>query len=170
MTSIPTHDPRYKLYLAAAPEGAILVETIEITHPDLAAPIRLAKWPENITAEGIEYDSADFTLTVPKQATASSLDTTITLLVNGLDGEVYSLLRRLDFTQRETPAQVFTRTYLLEDLSTPVLDPVPVYELKRFDAGIESVSMILASRSFPNNKAGRYYSLEQFPTMISLDV
>ena len=170
MSSLPAHDARYKIYLAAAPEGAILVETVEITHPDLAAPIRLAKWPENITAEGIEYDSADFTLTVPKQATGSSTETTITLLVNGLDGEVYALLRRLDFSARETPAEVTTRTYLLEDLSTPVLDPVPVYELKRLDAGIESASLTLASRAFPNLKAGRYYSLEQFPTMISLDV
>jgi hypothetical protein len=159
---------------ASAPQGAVLLETLEWWHPTFAAPIRVVA------------DHADHTLTLeasaPRNPSQAVLCTAFAFRLQRPEvneqGHVEMLIE-IDNVSREIEdafaaaavstdkLEVIYRTYLSTDPSGPQNDPPLTFTARRAPADNFMLRVTAVYGDFVNRKfPGQKYTLARFPGLV----
>ena len=150
----------YAEAMAVAPIAAAVLYTLEITHPDLAAPIRLVLNDRNITAK-LESDAAEdadtyvewtaitLGLQLPEEVDSNASPPT-RLWIDGVSSLVAS---ELEVAAESLEAvNVAVRTYMSNDLTGPASLPPLRLELRDIEITETRVTATAAYADFSNTR------------------
>lgn len=111
----PDFDAAVKEAYASAPSDVIVYNTLEISHPDFAAPIRVVQGFDNITASGATWTAVPFELVLPPASDLSPPQ--LQLRVDNVSRE---LLEGIEAAAESAETiSVTYRGYLSTDLNDP---------------------------------------------------
>lgn len=163
----PAIDERFRIWLASAPSTGVPVDTIQIYHPKWGY-IYLARWRSPFTAflengQQQTFQSADFA--IEPTGIESSTGQTVRAAINGLDGQLYAQLKKLNTVDRQTPILLAYRLYLDTLRDRPLIDPPLVLEVVQAKCERDVVNLDLSSTDLPNISSGRYYLLKDYPAL-----
>lgn len=151
---------------ASAPVESVLLDTIELSHPDFTQPIYVVLGYEDYTAlleDGVTevtFQAFAFAINLPEMSESSAAPE-FTLRVDGVTREV---LREIDAAAESSEkVSVTYRTYLAADPSGPQNTPLPL-DLVYIRADVFSIEMRaamgnLANWGFPTED----YTAPRFP-------
>lgn len=153
--------------------GSILVNAFrfEVTDisgtPTVLESYNVCDYREEFTAtteNGTSYLYQPLAMQFSVPDVDSSTQQTLHLTVDGVEGTLYSILRRIaKYNRITTPVYVYHRFYLDTEPSYPQIDPPAEYTLVRATVDLSRVTLELGVRNTPNKLAGEYYTTNRFP-------
>jgi len=155
-----TYTEAYKEALVSAPTNVIILETLEIIHPNFpgALPIRLVNSYQDVTAtleasapvnpsQAVLFTAGQFRFVPPKRTTSSYTPARLAI------GSVGEVLANIALTRGSSVAiNVIYRPYLSTDLTAPQIDPPLKVSLKSTNVTLDQVTATLAAPSIVGRK------------------
>ena len=152
------------------PEEAQQVNALEISFDfvgpspfyicDYGQPITLRHEDTNL----VPYDSIAFH--IEKQEVGPTTQQDILIHMDGMNGQLYSILKSLTPEDRQKDITITYRTYLdtMADVG-PAFVPPPQYILKDASANFGTLKMIARGSALPNQRSGLIYTPTEFKTL-----
>lgn len=152
---------------ASAPSDDVVLDTLEISHPDLAQTLYLVKNREDLTlsledSSSHLFEGVGFRLALPPAGDNGLQD--LSLTIDNVDRRITDLVRAIKASK--VPAEVKYRPYLSSDLFHPQVDvPLVLYlrnvSLTAFEAQGRASFADVLNRRFPREN----YTRERFPSL-----
>lgn len=148
---------------ASAPADEIIYHTLEITHPDFTAPVRVVRGWDAITAGGSNWIAVPFDLTLPEASESGPPRLTITL-----DNVSRELMDGLDAASESGEKIAVTyRAFLSSNLATPMNDPPLALTLTAISVRATQIAATATLADFANRKFPRQvYTDNDYPGLI----
>jgi hypothetical protein len=153
---------------AMAPSDVVYIETIEISHPNIDAPLRFVAGYENIEADledgggTVTFEAGAFKMTLPN-AGKDGIQS-LQLAVDNVDRRIGEFCRLA--AEFEEPVQVTYRPYLSTDLTTPQMDPPLILFLREVSVNDFQVSGRATFADIVNKKfPSQLYTRKRFPSL-----
>lgn len=164
---MPSIEDALKEAYASAPSNVAILETLEISHPDIEDTIYIVKNREDLTFT-LEDDSEHlfegvaFRMTLP--ATGENGLQDLNISIDNVDRRISDFLETVK--QSKEPVMVKYRPYLSTDLTAPQMIPPLTLSLKGASIGtleVESKASFadIINKKFPND----YYTRKRFPSL-----
>lgn len=150
----------YKEALVSAPSNVVVLETLEIIHPNFpgALPIRLVNGFENVDAtleatapvnpsESVTFTAGFFKFVPPKKTTSGYTPARLAI------GSVGDVLSYIELTRGSGVAiNVIYRPYLSTDTTAPQVDPPYKFSLMGVKSTLKQVTATLAAPTIVGRK------------------
>jgi hypothetical protein len=158
----------YREALATAPTDEVLLDTLEIRHPDVVEVFYLVRdlkdWdlPLTLGATPTTFEAANFNFTLPESGEIGIQE--IQVGIGNVDRRIGLFIQSVVGSSKSV--SLIYRPYLNSDLTQPQIDPP--YELFLSDITITASQVVgrarftdLVNRKFPNE----LYTRRRFPTL-----
>jgi hypothetical protein len=152
---------------ASAPSNVVVLDTLEISHPDLGATLYLVKNRENLTlsledSSSHEFEGVGFRMSLPPAGENGIQD--LSLAIDNTDRRITDLINVIKASK--VPAEVKYRPYLSSDLLHPQTNvPLILYlrnvTLSVFEATGRASFADIINRKFPREN----YTRDRFPSL-----
>ena len=156
---------------ASCPADVAELSTVEIYHPTWAAPVRLVRDRQNLTA-GLEssapndpsaevlFQAFPFDFTLPKRGEGRQ---ELRLTIDNSSRILMDLIEGMDLADDE-PVRVIYRPYLSTDLTAPHMNPPLRLAVRSISVDVQRVTLACGYADFANRKfPRRVYRVEEFP-------
>lgn len=155
---------------AMAPTNVAILETIEISHPNISGELRFVSGYENIEANLeasaggglVTFEAGAFKVTLP--AAGKDGIQSIELALDNVDRRIGEFCRMA--AEFETPVQILYRPYLSNDLTAPQMDPPLLLFLREvsiteFQVSGRATFADIVNKKFPS----QLYTRKRFPSL-----
>lgn len=152
---------------ATAQSDVALLETIELTHPELAEPIRLVANSTDLKAQietnqVVVFKRCAFKFRLP--AAGENGHQTLTLTLDNVDRQISQFVRHA--AGYHEPITVIYRPYLSNDLTYPQMDPPLMLTLSSVSMNLYQVVGKAVFADVINKKfLNQLYTRERFPSL-----
>lgn len=160
-----SYTPAYREALACAPPGAVMINTIELRHDSIEGSLFLAQSKEDLeltleTGQVVTFEAVPFRLTLPKKSPEGLQE--LGIAIDNVDRRISDFCALAStFT---TPVEVLYRPFLLDDPTTPQMDPPLSLFLKSVSITATEVSGRASYADIINKKFPRdLYTRKRFP-------
>lgn len=165
----PTLSEAFKEAAASCLHDVVLIDTLELSHPALAAPVRLSKTLEAVTlgigeAETAEFTPCGFTMSLPSSGQDGSQELAIGIV--NVSRDIGAIIRAC--LTIPAPVQITHRIYRSDDLTQPANGTGLVLFLYDVVITAEQVTGRATFTEIINRKwpmSGAYYSNVRFPAL-----
>lgn len=145
----------------------VILETIELRHEKLPAPIRLINQRQGLqltleTGESSFFEAVGFSFTLPAAGENGRQDLQIT--IDNVDKRISAFINQAkEFFE---PVEIIYRPYLSTDLTTPQMNPPLVLTLQdvsitQFQVQAKATFADILNQKFPKE----YYTRKRFPSL-----
>lgn len=156
----------YKEALASAKKGVAEIDTIEVSHPLIAEPIRMCSGgiQRILTIEGVPetFEPAGFSLQIPDTDDSGFQD--LNIAMDNIDRQVSDFLESV--SESQDPVIITYRPFLSNDSATMQSNSALVLELRRASIGEIQVTGTarasnMSNKEFPSIR----YNKQLFPNL-----
>ena len=159
---------------ASAPADVVILQTLELRHPNFTQPIRVVNDHRNLTAtlestapvdagQAVEFIRFAFRFTLPELMTTGTPE--IEIEIDNVDASIVAYMDAA--AQSDQLIEVTYRPYLSTDLSAPQMDPPLTLVLHDVECDVFAVRGRASFGDFANYRfPTETYDQERFPGLV----